>query len=78
MTGSRSSEISNGLGQGGGLLSVNSLSLTFCTTSLKMTHHYRVYFGIKWLKAFTPLSILCISIKVHCGRLTLAIYRCGL
>lgn len=40
MTGGRSSEISNSLGQGGGLLSVNSLSLTFCTTSLKMTHHY--------------------------------------
>lgn len=40
MTGGRSSEISISLGQGGGLLSVNSLSLTFCTTSLKMTHHY--------------------------------------
>lgn len=40
MAGGRSSEISNSLGQGGGLLSVNSLSLTFCTTSLKMTHHY--------------------------------------
>lgn len=40
MTGGRSSEISNSLGQGGGLLRVNSLSLTFCTTSLKMTHHY--------------------------------------